>query len=276
MRVQNRHLSVLLTTFIFAMLSGCAGTPSASRASDFLQSKCERESGGLLSIEEFHKTDGRESVVMGVKFYSMAFEADVKFHEDARWFAEGVFAFNSFKAAKSQNGVMQMNFGVERQTDQVTPIVGTLVYAKSERGWNIDSLEMKLISRPEQKLKPLSQWVDGSGVLMLYKHEAPESYFVKVYYCEAGSGFDAIKVTRKGDEFVSDRAIYSWAGQELVDPQDVIGVKQLSKQNKENKKIVRLKFVGQNEVMLYGFHEDSVTYKKALREECSDLGTKLR
>jgi len=140
--------------------TGSSSVPSPEDAEGYLRGRAQQDSGGRLALEGFRKTDGVQGELFGHKTYIMQFDAEVRFVEPSRWYAEGTFAFNSFKAAPVQPGAIQLNFGVEGKKGEGIPIVGTIMFSRTERGWGVERLEMKL-ERSRTQPRPGAAAADG-------------------------------------------------------------------------------------------------------------------
>lgn len=115
-------------------------------------------------LSSFKKTDGQSAQVLGVSVYEMAFDAEVTFPNACKWLrglsSFGNLEFKTRELPKNTNtreftgwdGWFEMSQfpGVLVKDGAVAAIAGTLIFARSERGWNLERVDGNVVSQPEQ------------------------------------------------------------------------------------------------------------------------------
>jgi hypothetical protein len=136
--------SILSSGDLSSLLSSTTGTMFQSRediAREALASRIGRESGGLIRLVAFEKTNGMEHPVMGNALYQIEYTATVEAVEDCLWTLGGRMWDGTFAATrgKPRGGIEAFNpqvFGKNPATKGLQQRVkGELVLQKTEKGW---------------------------------------------------------------------------------------------------------------------------------------------
>ena len=127
----------LFTIAIAFTLVGCADSkPSEADARQKLEKQIQEESGGLIKLVSFRKTDGAMPAVMGRN--EVSYTAEIEFGDDLFWAgckqSEGCnFHANSIAAA--QMAGLILNGQQQKKGDRFT-FSGTLSLEKTDGGWH--------------------------------------------------------------------------------------------------------------------------------------------
>lgn len=138
MKELYKSVMAILFFAVAAFFSGgCSSTPSESDAQRELESKIAKESGGLIKLVSFTKTNAILSEVQGVKVYTLEYEATIEFLEDRSWLHRtyGVVPGIGFFRV-----IQHKPHGREREKKSVKAgqresITGEIKFEKMEKGW---------------------------------------------------------------------------------------------------------------------------------------------
>jgi predicted small lipoprotein YifL len=139
-------------------LTGCSDKPSdkpSGKASDQptvaqartqLEGEIKEQSGGLIKLVSFEKTDGKAEDFGGAKSYEMSYTAEVEFMEDCTWnrspnaFSQYVFSAHSrAKHSKADLEGDRLPGFKSAKKEERAKISGKMEFEKTERGWHVHS-----------------------------------------------------------------------------------------------------------------------------------------
>ena len=128
MKELYKSVMAILFFAVAAFLSGgCSSTPSESDAKKILESKIAKESGGLIKLVSFTKTNAILSEVQGVKVYTLEYEATIEFLEGRWWlFTQG------FRVSRRESATFA---SARFRAGERRSITGEMEFKKTERGW---------------------------------------------------------------------------------------------------------------------------------------------
>jgi hypothetical protein len=126
----------LLTIVIAFTLIGCADSkPSEADARQKLERQIQEESGGLIKLVSFRKTDGAGHGIMGKN--EVNYTAEIEFRDDLFWGgckqSEGC-NFHANSIAPAQMAGLILTGQQQKKGDRFT-FSGTLALEKTESGW---------------------------------------------------------------------------------------------------------------------------------------------
>jgi sulfatase maturation enzyme AslB (radical SAM superfamily) len=126
----RRTILFLSIVMSMCLLMGC-GKPSATDAQKIVNNLIQKQSHGFIKLINIKKTNAQEGEMMGVKLYSLEYEAVIQFIDNCYW------AENTFTAQKNNpgpwGGFMTKWFRASR--GQQTVVHGKLNFEKMEKGW---------------------------------------------------------------------------------------------------------------------------------------------
>jgi hypothetical protein len=141
----NINSSSLLVFSIFLGLAGCSDTPSSAAARSKLENQIQQQSGGLIKLISFQKTDGVMHEIMGMKAYEMSYAGEVEFLDDCLWSGgnnlsgwDGSFSAQRGPAAPSGGLRDFFNLSQGRKAAKKGEhfrFTGHMDFQKTERGW---------------------------------------------------------------------------------------------------------------------------------------------
>ena len=123
---------------------GRSSSPSESEARTKLERQIQRESGGLIKLVSFEKTDGITRELVGGKNYEMIYTAEIEFLENCIWRGgNDVVPWDGTFNAKRNDGpatgalaYSAYSLGLTlAQKGQRLKFNGTLVLEQTENGW---------------------------------------------------------------------------------------------------------------------------------------------
>ena len=76
---------VLWLTALSTLLAGCSSSPSAREGERAIQDSINQQSQGRIKLTKFQKKDGAQGEMMGMKMYTLEFQAGIEFTEDCKW-----------------------------------------------------------------------------------------------------------------------------------------------------------------------------------------------
>ena len=127
----------LFTIAIAFTLVGCADSkPSEADARQKLEKQIQEESGGLIKLVSFRKTDGAGHGIMGKN--EVNYTAEIEFGDDLFWGgckqSEGC-NFRANSIAPAQMAGLVLTGQQQKKGDRFT-FSGTLALEKTESGWH--------------------------------------------------------------------------------------------------------------------------------------------
>lgn len=132
----SKIMLCLSITLLLVLLVGCSSTPSASDGEKILVDTIQKQSNGLIKLSSFKKTNGQSGEMMGVKLYSMEYDAEIEFQEDCYW---GGFlgGFEAIRPNPGALGEVANRMGGRRpaKKGQHEKIKGKIQFEKTEKGW---------------------------------------------------------------------------------------------------------------------------------------------
>ena len=143
-----KHSAFILMVSLCAAITGCSSKASEVDGKKAVQNQITQDAQGRITLIGFHKTNGQEAEVNGVKLYSMEFEAEIEFSEACRWLQDGSYQRNpTFRtAAKPSSNRTQTLALLDHistgdsslmEKGQRAKIVGTIAFMKKENGWSV-------------------------------------------------------------------------------------------------------------------------------------------
>src|ERR1017187_1757987 len=83
-KIQNRHV-VFLLAYFGVTLVGLSGPPSASDGRKAIEDLIRQQSESRIRLVQFQMTNGQIADVVGVKVYTLEYEAEIEFLEACKW-----------------------------------------------------------------------------------------------------------------------------------------------------------------------------------------------
>lgn len=131
----KRIMLPISSAMLFAFLiTGCSTTPSPADGQKVLAGKIEQQSKGVIKLLSFAKTNAQQAEIMGVKVYTMEYQAEIEFTSNCYWGGP----FGGFEVLTGKPG--PFNFFMYQGKSQATAgqrenISGQLHFEKTEKGW---------------------------------------------------------------------------------------------------------------------------------------------
>lgn len=135
--------SVLTTVLIFG---GCSSAPSASDAEKVVENQIHKQTQdlikvgliqqGLIKLVGFEKTNAQKADVMGIKVYTIEYQAEIEFLDDCWW--GGPLEGMVFEAIPGEPGPFNafLYMGKKRvRKGQREKVRGEIQFEKTEKGW---------------------------------------------------------------------------------------------------------------------------------------------
>jgi hypothetical protein len=133
---------------LFLMLSavfGCSPSspPSPADALNLLEKQIQSQSGGIIKLVSFSKTDGIAKEIDGTKCYEMKYNAEIEFTQDCYWgpmnytgtWTGDFFASDIASLPKKYEGHAK---NMERVTKgKKIKLASSLDFQKTEKGWGL-------------------------------------------------------------------------------------------------------------------------------------------
>ena len=76
-----KNSAFILIVSLCAAITGCSSKVSEADGKKAVQNQITQDAQGRIALIGFHKTNGQQAEVNGVKLYSMEFEAEIEFSE---------------------------------------------------------------------------------------------------------------------------------------------------------------------------------------------------
>lgn len=147
--------AMMLIAALCALFTGCSSSPSSGDGERAIQNRISEQSQGRIKLNKFNKSDAVQGEVMGVKFYSLEFDAEIEFTEDCKWvvgmFGQQLSFQTSKPVAKPGSGFSWNSFlddtvsnpGTLVKKGQQVKLTGAIRFVKKEKGWSVEGVELK-------------------------------------------------------------------------------------------------------------------------------------
>ena len=121
---KNMRKFVVFAIFLLGIsaLYGCSSKPSEKAVVSNIENKYQN----LVKVVNFKETNAQEGEFMGIKFYLMAYEAEIEYVEDVVLYKFGAVELMERKGKK---------MGREIKKGTRKKISGTLDFEKTKKGW---------------------------------------------------------------------------------------------------------------------------------------------
>lgn len=168
--VKNKGLILL---FFAILLAGCSSKPSENDGRQAIENKIRNEAEGHINLVQFQKTDGQLAEVMGVKVYTLDYDAQIEFAEACKWnikllagqLVDDSLTFRTSKLPdKNLNATAQfaeaaLNQGQEMSKGEKVQLAGSIRFEQKERGWAVDNIKVGSVT----PVSNLPKTVSGSA-----------------------------------------------------------------------------------------------------------------
>ena len=166
------HLILSLLLLSSSEIAYCFGVPSAADAERAIQNRIKEQSSGRIGLTSFKKTDAVEGELLGVKFYSLEYQAEIEFLAACKWnittfggaLMDTEANFHTSRLPDKPAGELAQfteqvtNPGTEVSKGQRATLIGAVRFIKKESGWvaqNIQFSKLELGKAPEtESIKP--------------------------------------------------------------------------------------------------------------------------
>src|SRR5689334_19887562 len=81
----NKLGVITIAIFSIILLAGYSLTPSVFEARKILSKQIEKQSGGVIKLVKFEKSNRQKVVWLGAKTYNMEYDAEIEFLDDCYW-----------------------------------------------------------------------------------------------------------------------------------------------------------------------------------------------
>jgi hypothetical protein len=124
--------AVAIFTLLFLLFS-CSTNPSGADGTKALESRYKN----LVKVVSFKETNAQEGELLGVKIYSMKYEAEIEFTDDV--LVKNMMGEISISKGKPGDGSFVAFMGGKPfKKGTKTKITGELTFSKTKNGWQIE------------------------------------------------------------------------------------------------------------------------------------------
>lgn len=159
------------------LLSSCSTRPSSKDAQDAFSKLVSEQSKSVAKVKSFEKLNSIDQEVMGQKFHTVEFTAEVEFISGGWKLQNNNGSISTFFLQDKFTSTHVWDKSIYVEGSALAKVVGKIRFEDTEKGWetaNIELGEINIVSNPpDQKYydKFLGTWTDGQLSLRIGKQE---------------------------------------------------------------------------------------------------------
>lgn len=124
------------------LLAGCNNRPSVGTAKEEFSKLIDKESGGVVSLQSFEKTNGAKQNILGQDAYSISFEGTVRFGRNG-YLSSDFAGMDKFSMVGSRPSELYMMPSTEYFAGAEGRITGDLTFVPTENGWELQGYKLR-------------------------------------------------------------------------------------------------------------------------------------